>query len=133
MVELIREEQYESMMRAVVEPGLAAMREEIEMPLEDGGTLHAEVYNRLDARQAVVLLHGYTESAEKFRARTVQSGWTTAPRGTSPLFHGSESRSASLLRASSARRPGRRSRCFPAVMRSFAAGTNTCHGCVRAT
>ena len=79
MVELIREEQYESMMRAVVEPGLAAMREEIEMPLEDGGTLHAEVYNRLDARQAVVLLHGYTESAEKFREMAwyfVQAGYS---------------------------------------------------------
>ena len=67
MVKLIREEQFEKMMRTVVEPGLAAMREEIDMPLSGGGVLHAEVYNRLDARQAVVLLHGYTESAEKFR------------------------------------------------------------------
>lgn len=37
------------------------------MPLSTGGTMHAEVYNRLDARRAVVILHGYTESAEKFR------------------------------------------------------------------
>ena len=67
MVKLIPEKQYEQMMRTVVEPGLAAMREEIDMPLSTGGTMHAEVYNRLDARRAVVILHGYTESAEKFR------------------------------------------------------------------
>ena len=67
MFKLIPEKKYEQMMRAVVEPGLAAMREEIDMPLSTGGTLHAEVYNRLDARRAVIILHGYTESAEKFR------------------------------------------------------------------
>ena len=67
MIKLIPEKNYEQMMRTVVEPGLAAMREEIDMPLSTGGTMHAEVYNRLDARRAVVILHGYTESAEKFR------------------------------------------------------------------
>ena len=67
MVKIIREAQYEKMMKKVVEPGLAAMREEIDMPLASGGTLHAEVYNRYDAKSAVVMLHGYTESAEKLR------------------------------------------------------------------
>lgn len=67
MIDIIREPQYEQMMRTVVEPGLEAMREEIDMPLSTGGTLHGEVYNRLDAERAVVILHGYTESAEKFR------------------------------------------------------------------
>ncbi|MBQ2990291.1 MAG: alpha/beta hydrolase [Clostridia bacterium] len=67
MVKLIREENYEQMMRGVVEPGLEAMREEIEMPLDGGGTLHCEIYNRYDAKRAVVIVHGYTESAEKFR------------------------------------------------------------------
>lgn len=67
MVRIIREEQYEQMMRTVVEPGLEAMREEIDMPLASGGTLHAEIYNRYDAKRAVVLLHGYTECAEKLR------------------------------------------------------------------
>lgn len=67
MVKLIAEKNYERLMRTVVEPGLAAMREEIDMPLSGGGTLHAEVYNRLDAERAVVILHGFTESAEKFR------------------------------------------------------------------
>jgi len=67
MIKIIREEQYESMMKKVVEPGLAALREEIDMPLASGGVLHAEVYNRYDAKSAVVMLHGYTESAEKLR------------------------------------------------------------------
>ena len=67
MVKLISEKNYEQMMRTVVEPGLAAMREEVNMPLVSGGTLHAEVYNRYDAKKAVVILHGYTECAEKFR------------------------------------------------------------------
>ena len=67
MVKIIREAQYEKMMTKVVEPGLAAMREEIDMPLSTGGALHCEVYNRLDARKAVVIVHGYTECAEKFR------------------------------------------------------------------
>jgi len=70
MVKIIRENQFEKMMKTVVEPGLAAMREEIDMPLSAGGTLHCEVYNRYDAKKAVVILHGYTESAEKFRELT---------------------------------------------------------------
>ena len=79
MIKIIREAQFEQMMRTVVEPGLAAMREEIDMPLSTGGTMHAEVYNRLDAKHAVVILHGYTESAEKFRELAwyfVQSGYS---------------------------------------------------------
>jgi len=67
MVKIIREAQYEKLMTKVVEPGLAAMREEIDMPLSAGGTLHCEIYNRYDARKAVVIVHGYTECAEKFR------------------------------------------------------------------
>lgn len=79
MIEIIREARFEQMMQTVVEPGLAAMREEIDMPLSTGGTMHAEVYNRLDAKRAVVILHGYTESAEKFRELAwyfVQSGYS---------------------------------------------------------
>ena len=70
MIKLIPEAKYEKMMHTVVEPGLAAMREEIDMPLAGGGALHAEVYNRYDAKAGVVILHGYTESAEKFREMT---------------------------------------------------------------
>ena len=67
MLKIIRETHYDKMMQTVVEPGLAAMREEIDLPLSSGGTLHCEVYNRYDAKKAVVLVHGYTESAEKYR------------------------------------------------------------------
>ena len=67
MVKIIREGKYEQLMTRVVEPGLAAMREEIDMPLSTGGTLHCEIYNRYDAQRAVVIVHGYTECAEKFR------------------------------------------------------------------
>ena len=70
MIKIISENKYESMMKKVVEPGLAAMREEIDMPLSSGGVLHAEVHNRYDAKAAVVMLHGYTESAEKLREIT---------------------------------------------------------------
>ncbi|MBR2942254.1 MAG: alpha/beta hydrolase [Clostridia bacterium] len=66
MVKLIGEKNYEKMMRTVVEPGLAAMREVVEVPVA-GGTLHAEVYNRFDAKRALVIVHGYTECAEKYR------------------------------------------------------------------
>ena len=67
MIKLIGEKNYEKMMRTVVEPGLAAMREEVEVQLAGGGSLRAEVYNRFDAKGAVVIVHGYTECAEKYR------------------------------------------------------------------
>lgn len=69
MISLIREAQYEQTMRDVVEPKLAALREEIELPLADG-VLHAEIYCPQGASRAVLLLHGYTESAEKLREMT---------------------------------------------------------------
>jgi len=49
------------------------------MPLSSGGTMHCEVYNRLDAKRAIVIAHGYTESAEKFRELTwyfINSGFS---------------------------------------------------------
>lgn len=67
MLDIIREENYEQTMREVVEPQLAALREEIDMPLSTGGAMHAEVYETKGAKRAVVILHGYTESGEKFR------------------------------------------------------------------
>ena len=66
MVKLISEKNYQQMMLTVVEPGLAAMREEMEIQVS-GGSLHAEIYNRYDAKRAIVIVHGYTECAEKYR------------------------------------------------------------------
>lgn len=77
-MELIREQDYEKTMRETVEPGLAAMREEIDLPLSSGGALHAEVIDCPEARGTVVVLHGYTESGEKFREMAwyfVQAGF----------------------------------------------------------
>ena len=66
MLELIREENYEKTMREVVEPQLAKMREDVYIDVKDG-KYHAEVYENENAERAIVIVHGYTESAEKFR------------------------------------------------------------------
>lgn len=63
---LIREEEYMKTMREVVEPELAKHREDVYLDVK-GGRYHAEVYEQKDARRAIVIVHGYTESAEKFR------------------------------------------------------------------
>lgn len=64
---LIDEMRYAEKMKNVVEPCLAALRVQCDMPLEGGGFLHCENYPQEGAKAAVVMLHGYTESAEKFR------------------------------------------------------------------
>ena len=66
MFELIREENYEKTMLEVVEPQLAQMREDVYVDVK-GGKYHAEVYENKHAKRAMVIVHGYTESAEKFR------------------------------------------------------------------
>ena len=66
MFELIREENYEKTMLEVVEPQLAQMREDVYVDVK-GGKYHAEVYENENAKRAMVIVHGYTESAEKFR------------------------------------------------------------------
>ena len=78
MLELISETNYRETMENTVEPKLALIREELSLPLEDGGALHAELYEQPAATRAVVVLHGYTESGEKFREMTwyfLQSGF----------------------------------------------------------
>ena len=78
MFELISETNYRETMEKTVEPQLASIREEISLPLEGGGALHAELYEQPKAERAVVVLHGYTESGEKFREMTwyfLQSGF----------------------------------------------------------
>lgn len=70
MPELIHEAAFQQTMDLVVEPALAAMRQTVDMPLSTGGTLHAEIYTPDTACRAVMILHGYTESGEKFREMT---------------------------------------------------------------
>ena len=62
----ISETDYLRTMREVVEPALANLRQIEEIPVT-GGTLHAENYVLPGAKRAIILLHGYTESAEKLR------------------------------------------------------------------
>lgn len=68
-MELIHEEVFEKTMCEVVEPALAQMREDVYIDVK-GGRYHAEVYEKPDAQRAAVIVHGYTESAEKFRELT---------------------------------------------------------------
>ncbi len=70
MISILSEKNYDAVMAGTVEPALKKLREDISLPLTAGGTLHAEVYEQSTAVRAVVILHGYTESAEKFREMT---------------------------------------------------------------
>ena len=54
-------------MRTVVEPFLAERRQDVFFAGHDGNKLHCEVYLTPGAAGAVVISHGFTESAEKFR------------------------------------------------------------------
>ena len=63
-MELIREAGFQTTMERVVEPGLAALREEIDMPLAEGGAMHVEVYAPQGAKRAVVILHGQRHALE---------------------------------------------------------------------
>ena len=77
-ISYVAEPQYEATMMQKVEPALAALRTETEMPVS-GGTLHAENYILPDAKEAVIVVHGFTESAEKMREMVwyfVQAGYS---------------------------------------------------------
>ena len=63
----VREENYAEAMQTVVEPALAALRKEGAFEGYDGSKIHYEAYVKADAVGAVVISHGFTESAEKFR------------------------------------------------------------------
>ena len=65
MINLIREEEYPLVMRDIVEPVLSEIREDVYLDVK-GGKYHAEVYENENAQRAIVIVHGYTESAEKF-------------------------------------------------------------------
>ena len=78
MFELIEEKNYREVMEGVVEPELAQIRREVKVPVE-GGSLNVEAYTIPGAQRAVVVLHGYTESAEKVREMIwyfLHEGWS---------------------------------------------------------
>lgn len=66
-VQIIDESNYFSVMTEKVEPYLASKRNDGTFLSADGLTLHYEQYDKKLSRGTVVILHGFTESAEKFR------------------------------------------------------------------
>ena len=61
------EENYADLMTTVVEPALASVRRDGYMTFESGRKIHYEYYLCPNARASIVVSHGFTESAEKFR------------------------------------------------------------------
>ena len=66
-IKVIEEKDYAQLMTAEVEPYLEKRREDRYFFSADGKKLHCEVYEKLLSRGSIVVLHGFTESAEKFR------------------------------------------------------------------
>ena len=66
-VQIIDEENYFALMTERVEPYLASKRTDGSFLSADGLTLHYEQYDKKLSRGSVVILHGFTESAEKLR------------------------------------------------------------------
>ena len=63
----VSEVNYAQTMETVVEPFLAARRTKTTFPGFDGAPISYEAYPAENAVATVVIVHGYTESAEKFR------------------------------------------------------------------
>ena len=66
-VEIINEHNYAYLMQTEVEPYLNKKGREDFIFTADGRKLHYEAYDKMLSRGSVVLLHGFTESAEKLR------------------------------------------------------------------
>ena len=66
-VEIIDEKNYAYTMANQVETYLAKRRRDDFFLSADGKKLHYEAYEKLLSRGSIVILHGFTESAEKFR------------------------------------------------------------------
>ncbi len=66
-VQLIDEESYAYTMKTEVEPYLERKGREDFVFTADDRKLHYEAYERTLSRGSIVILHGFTESAEKFR------------------------------------------------------------------
>lgn len=65
--EIINESNYAYLMKTEVEPYLAKKRKDDFIFTSDNRKLHYEAYEKVISRGSIVILHGFTESAEKFR------------------------------------------------------------------
>lgn len=66
-MKLIDENNYEAVMKTEVEPFLESVRRDEYFESFDGKKIHYEAYEHENAKANVLVLHGFTESAEKFR------------------------------------------------------------------
>ena len=66
-ITVISESDYPATMTNEVEPYLAKRRKDDYFLSADGKQIHYEAYDKLLSRGSIVILHGFTESAEKFR------------------------------------------------------------------
>lgn len=66
-VQIVDENNYNDIMLSQVEPYLEKRRTDAFFIGSDGTRLHYEAYEKLLSRGSVIILHGFTESAEKFR------------------------------------------------------------------
>ena len=63
----ISESDYENQMKNTVEPALAAVRQSGTFRVADGTELAVALYPAKDPRGSVVIVHGFSETAEKYR------------------------------------------------------------------
>lgn len=68
--DIIEEKNYSPLMISKVEPYLEKRRKDDFLLSSDGKKLHYEAYEKTLSRGSIVILHGFTESAEKFREIT---------------------------------------------------------------
>ena len=66
-MELINEKDYKKIMAERVEPFLEKIRTNGFFESFDGKKIHFEAYKNENAKAVVLIIHGFTESAEKFR------------------------------------------------------------------
>lgn len=67
MINIISELNYKETMLNEIEPFLKSIRKEDSFSSFDGNKMSYEAYEKADSKAAVIILHGFTESAEKFR------------------------------------------------------------------
>ena len=95
-VNIVDENNYYNIMTTQVEPYLASRRREGYFYGSDGAKLHYEAYEKLISRGSVIILHGFTESAEKFREAVYymrKAGYSVYAldlRGHGKSYHASE-------------------------------------------
>lgn len=69
-MDIIRDADYKETMLKKVEPYLEGVRKEASFSSFDSNSISYEAYSKADSKATVIILHGFTESAEKFREVT---------------------------------------------------------------